>query len=186
MDYLSAAALGGALAMDACAVSMTCGLKSRSSNQKMGLTAAFLFGLFQTLMPLLGWSIGKVESHVFDAFDHIIAFLILLIIGAKMLWDSRKTTEEIGDTVTLKELLLLAVATSMDAMASGIAIPVTVGADTVQKMLSAVGMIGGITFLMSLGGYGLGKMLGSSAPKYAGIVGGVVLILIAMKTLVSG
>ncbi len=185
---MSAAALGAALAMDAAAVSVSCGAGCKYKRLKVCTVTAAFFGFFQLIMPILGWSIGKVGSGVFGAVDHIIAFIILLILGAKMLFDARDKNDiyECDSLYGIKELFLLAVATSIDALASGIVIPVSVGADTPAEMAITVTMIGLITFALSFLGFFTGSAFSKLKPKYARIFGGLVLILIGMKTLISG
>ncbi len=184
MDIISAAALGASLAADAMAASFARGTKSGGSS-KDALEAAFYFGAFQMLMPLLGWSIGKVGSGMFSGFDHIIAFVILLFLGIKMIADSGRdrTAESSGGR---KELFLLAFATSIDALASGIALPVSLGAVRPADMFLAIGIIGAVTFVLSLTGYILGGRLRSGRMRYAGCIGGIMLIIIAVRTLISG
>ena len=179
MDIISAAALGASLAADAMAASFARGTKSGGSS-KDALEAAF-----QMLMPLLGWSIGKVGSGMFSGFDHIIAFVILLFLGIKMIADSGRdrTAESSGGR---KELFLLAFATSIDALASGIALPVSLGAVRPADMFLAIGIIGAVTFVLSLTGYILGGRLRSGRMRYAGCIGGIMLIIIAVRTLISG
>ncbi len=189
MDYVSAVLLGAALAADASAVSVSFGMKYRKNwggTLKTAAVTAACFGFFQMIMPVLGWSIGKVGSSAFESIDHIIAFIILLILGVKMLFDARNDDELSLQSFSLKALLALAVATSIDAMASGIVIPVSVGAVTPFDLLITVLLIGMITFLLSFLCFLFGSCFRFLKPKYAEILGGLMLILIGMKTLLSG
>lgn len=189
MDYLSAVLLGAALAADASAVSVSFGMKYRKNFKgtlKSAFAAAACFGLFQTIMPVLGWSIGKVGRGAFENIDHIIAFVILMILGVKMLFDARKDDEFSFRSFSFKELFALAVATSIDAMASGIVIPVSVGAVTPFDMFITVLIIGIITLILSFLCFIFGSLFRFLKPKYAEILGGLMLILIGMKTLMSG
>lgn len=179
MDYVSAAGLGTALSMDAMAVSITCGMNGR--NKKTAFLTAFLFGAFQMGMPVLGWSIGKVGSDMIAAFDNIAAFSILVFLGVKMLIDSKKQDNTLG--MEVKDIIILAVATSIDALVSGITLPVSVKADTPVYMLEAVLIIGTITFILSLSGYIIGNRFKNAKPVCAGVAGGIMLILIGVKTL---
>ncbi len=184
MDYVSALALGLALAMDAMAVSVTCGMGNGRKTQ--ALQTAFLFGIFQMIMPVLGWSIGKVGSGIIAEFDHIIAFGILLFLGIKMLSDAKKQDISGMTLSSTKDLVMAAVAVSIDALASGIVLPVSVKAFTVMQMMEAVILIGFVTFVLSLAGYAAGMKISRIKPQYAGMTGGAVLILIGIKTLVAG
>lgn len=187
MDYMAAAALGTALAADAAAVSVSCAVNS-GSHQKIrpGIGTALTFALFQAVMPILGWSIGKVGNGIFAAANHIIAFVILLFLGSKMLWDARSAECQMKSSdirYGMKEVLILAVATSIDALASGIAIPVSVGAHTAFEILMTSVIIGGITLVLSLLGYLLGMKMKNINVHYALIAGGLILVVMAMKTL---
>ncbi len=179
MDYVSAAIIGIALAMDAMAVSITCGMNGK--NKGSAFLTAFLFGVFQALMPVLGWSIGKVGSNIISSFDNITAFAILFFLGVKMIIDSRKQDYSIEFGV--KNLIILAAATSIDALVSGITLPTSVGANTPLYMLEAVVIIGMITFMLSLSGYFIGSRFKRARPVYAGFTGGIILMLIGIKTL---
>ncbi len=179
--------MGAALAMDAAAVSVSCGIGCRSNRGRYSLLCAMMFALFQFVMPILGWSIGKVGNNFFDNFDHIIAFAILLFLGTKMLFDAR-SSEPVGTSTiySVRELFLLAIATSIDALTSGITIPVSVGASGVADILITAVMIGWITFLISLSAFFLGSRFSFINVRYARIAGGLMLILISMKTLIEG
>lgn len=179
MDYVSASVIGMALAMDAMAVSITCGMNGK--NKSSEFLTAFLFGFFQMLMPVLGWSIGKVGSDIITAFDNITVFAILLFLGIKMLIDSKR--QDYSVDFSFKNLIILAVATSIDALASGITLPVSVRANTPLYMLETVLIIGTITFILSLLGYIIGNRFRKARPVYAGMTGGIMLILIGIKTL---
>ena len=179
MDYLSAAALGAALAADASAAAMTSGIKNNGYRLKGALLTGGSFAVFQTIMPVLGWSIGKVGGGFFDRFDHIAAFGILVFLGVKMLYDFR-TDKTVGVcNSSIKELLVLSAATSIDALAAGVA-------DSPIKMLNTVLIIGGVTFVMSVAGYYLGGRLRRFHAGAAGAAGGIVLIVLGVKTLLAG
>lgn len=186
MDYLSALAISLALSMDAMAVSVTCGMNHRKHKIQRAILTAFLFGIFQMLMPVLGWSIGKVGSGIVAEFDHIIAFLILLFLGAKMILDAKKQDMNQAESDEIKNLIFLAVATSIDALASGMILPVSVKATTPFYMFQAVLMIGTVTFILSFLGYCAGERFSRIKPQYADIIGGLMLIIIGIKTLLTG
>lgn len=186
MDVLSAAAIGTALAADAMAASFSRGMRHYKSRAKEALLTALFFGSFQMLMPVLGWSIGRVGSGAISGADHIIAFVILMFLGLKMLLDARAGRTADPGQGGIRELFFMAVATSIDALASGVTLPASVGADTPIAMLSAVLIIGIITFTLSFAGFCSGGTFRSFRPQYAEAAGGIVLIAIALKTLICG
>lgn len=184
MDITAALIIGSALAMDAFAVSVSCGSSDRNKNHKMALITAFSFGLFQMMMPIIGWSVGKVGSSVIEGFDEYIAFGILVFLGAKMIFDSRKSGEISGTfSGSLKSVLILAAATSIDALTAGIVLPSTVHAQSMKDMIITVSVIGLITFVLSLIGYFMGKLLNKVNPMAAEAAGGMVLIILGIKSL---
>lgn len=187
MSAVSAAIIGAALAMDAFAVSVVRGSSDRTRRIRGGIITAAAFGIFQMLMPILGWSIGMVGSKAIDGFDHIIAFGILVFLGIKMITDSfGNMTEGTAVSLDLRSLAVMALATSIDALTVGIILPSAVGAKTFPQLMSAVTIIGSITFILCLGGYFLGKKIGTLNPKAAQIIGGAVLIVLGIKSLITG
>ncbi len=186
MDVLSAFAAALSLAADAMAVSVCCGLKSAANYKKTALITAFMFGSFQMLMPVLGWSIGRVGSGALGSGQRIAAFLILLLLGIKMLFDARKDQTAGISVITPKELFLFSVATSIDALALGAVLPVAVGADTPLRLALSVIMIGAVTFILSFGGFHFGRCFRHFRPAHAEIAGGVILIALGIKVLIAG
>lgn len=190
LDFISVMAIGIALAMDAVAVSVSCGSLSKSSTLKYVVFTAFTFGFFQFFMPVLGWSIGKVGKNFVEDFDHWIAFGILCFLGIKMIYESKKNNDcellRENEQNKLKTLIVMAFATSIDALTTGIVLPTTVKADTPLFMFLAVLTIGIITFILSLIGFFVGKSFRTISPKAAEIFGGIVLIVIGIKTLITG
>ena len=171
------------LAMDAFAVSVCQGLGMKQLNVRVALVLAALFGLFQGGMPVIGWLLGTQLLWLIEPFDHWIAFGLLAFIGGKMIADAVKDEpEESGatDRVAWGEFLMLAVATSIDALAVGLSLAVL----NVNIVLPAV-VIGVITFVLSLAGVAVGHAFGSRYERSAQIVGGVVLILIGLKVLLE-
>lgn len=175
-----------ALSMDAFAVSVTKGMTLRKLTKKMGIKIALAFGIFQGGMPLLGWLLGiSFESYI-KSIDHWIALGVLGFLGAKMVIEfikSRKEDElelEAGITVeeelSDKELLMLGIATSIDALAVGISF-----AFLNVSIVTAALTICLITFLVCLVGVYLGKKIGDKFSSYAELVGGIVLILIGIN-----
>lgn len=179
---LSLLALG--LSMDAFAVALCKGLCMSRVNWKHAAIIAAFFGGFQAGMPLLGWLLGKQFAQYIQNFDHWIAFVLLVIIGGKMLLEAIKERNEevscdVCDTkLDYKELTLMAVATSIDALAVG----VTLAFLSVQ-IVPSVAFIGVTTFVLSFGGVAIGNRFGLRHRYKAQIAGGVVLILIAIKIL---
>lgn len=173
------------LAMDAFAVSVCKGLGMRNMRYDQALVIGLYFGVFQALMPLIGWLLGTSFSHYIQAFDHWIAFVLLVFIGGKMLWDAfheeKKEVAEAADAkLDHRELLMLAVATSIDALAVGIAF-----ACLDVEIWSSISMIGVITLCISFCGVWIGNRFGNRFEKKAEIIGGIVLVLIGVKILVD-
>jgi len=170
--------------MDAFAVSLCKGLRMRRINWTQGLIIAFSFGIFQAGMPLLGWSLGLQFEKFITPIDHWIAFFLLATIGGKMLYDSFTEDPvcpvEAVDRLNLKELLLLSIATSIDALAVGITL-----AFLKTNILLAISLIGIVTFVLSLLAVIIGNYYGNRLQSKAGILGGVVLIFIGGKILFS-
>ncbi len=171
------------LSMDAFAVSLCKGLNMRKLNYKHALIIAVLFGGFQAAMPLLGWLLGRQFEHYITSFDHWIAFFLLAFIGGNMLVEAfkgRPDPSEYNEQLNIKELLMLAVATSIDALAIGITF-----AFLQVMILPAITIIGFTTFMLSFAGVALGNTFGMKYKSKAEIVGGSVLIVIAVKILIE-
>ena len=177
------------LSMDAFAVAVCKGLAMPRMSVKHAVVIALFFGAFQALMPTLGWLLGTRFASFATSASHWIAFALLAFIGVKMLWDVfRGDNEEDAQgacdntyRLNIKELLLLAIATSIDALAVGI----TFAFLQVDVFLS-VGAIGVITFAVSLAGVAIGHVFGSRMNRSAQVIGGAVLIAIGVKILLEG
>ena len=171
--------LAFALSMDAFAVSIGLGIKNKQDIKIMALKAALFFGIFQAFMPFLGFLGGIGLREYIQGYDKIVAFVLLLLIGGKMLYEAftENIEEEIAQ-VTNKLLLTLAIATSLDAMAAGYSLHLF----SVNVYLS-IFIIGIITFIISYIGVYVGKSGGEKYESKAEILGGVVLILIGFKIL---
>lgn len=171
-----------ALSMDAFAVSLCQGLSMPRVRWRRALLVAGLFGGFQALMPLAGYFLGNQFERFIRNADHWIAFGLLLFIGGKMVYDAvtEKAGEEPPATARIGQLLLLAVATSIDALAVGITFSFLR-----VRILPAVLCIGVITFALSLGGVFIGNRFGVRYRRIAAITGGAVLILIGTKILLE-
>ncbi len=175
--------IAAGLSMDAFAVSVCKGLGMRRLNVRVALVLAGLFGLFQGGMPVLGWLLGSRFLWLIEPVDHWIAFGLLAFIGTKMIVDAVRGEEEDAgatDHVAWGEFLMLAVATSIDALAVGISF----AALHVEIVPSCI-TIGITTFVLSLIGVGVGHAFGSRFERPAQILGGIVLILIGVKVLLE-
>lgn len=173
------------LSMDAFAVSICKGLGMKEVNLKVAFVLALFFGGFQALMPLIGWALGSQFLWLISPIDHWIAFVLLAVIGGKMLWEALHDEEgeddgKPADKIDLGEFFILAVATSIDALAVGISFA-ALAVDIVPSIL----IIGVVTFCFTIAGVFVGNFFGSRYEKPASIVGGVVLILIGLKILLE-
>lgn len=180
MGFLTIFLIGAGLSMDAFAASVCKGMTmKRLKIYPIAVTALF-FGGFQALMPLLGWCLGVHFEKYITSIDHWIAFCLLAFLGMKMISDIRGESEETGVTerMSLKELMILSVATSIDALAVGVSFAFL---DTDIVMASFV--IGVITFVLSLAGVCIGLIIGGKCCKFTQIAGGVILILMGIKIL---
>lgn len=177
-----------ALAMDCFAVSVVCGVIIQRFEGRIAFTLAFLFGLYQALMPLLGWALTKSFSAYIEAYDHWVAFGMLALIGGKMIADSFKEEEE-QRSVNPRDFrtqVLLAVATSIDALAVGITYACT-GYETLGQMALPLVIIGIVSFGMSLLGFGLGIRFGEIINRKVRpeLLGGIILIGIGVRILIE-
>lgn len=173
-----------ALSMDAFAVAVCKGLSMRRIDHGYSLVLSLFFGFFQALMPTLGWLLGTRFEKYITEFDHWIAFVLLAFIGGKMLWEclSGGDDGESGSSavIDIKEIAVLAVATSIDALAAGI----TFACLDVNILPSAC-LIGFTTFAISYFGVIVGNRFGAKYKTKAEIAGGIVLILIGVKILLE-
>lgn len=177
--------IGVGLSMDAFAVAICKGLGMHRVNWRHSFVIALFFGGFQALMPLIGYFLGSQFASFVEPVDHWIAFALLAFIGGKMLWDAfheddGEQVQQEADKLDLKELLMLAVATSIDALAVGISF-----AFLEVNICEAIVVIGLTTFALSLVGVCVGNRFGARYEKPSTVVGGVVLILIGLKILVE-
>ncbi|MCM1024498.1 MAG: manganese efflux pump MntP family protein [Prevotella sp.] len=184
MGFLELFLIGVGLSADAFSVSVCKGLNMRRLNLKHAYVIALFFGVFQAVMPLIGYLLGTGFSEYIERFDHWIAFVLLAFIGGKMVVEAvrKKEDEEEEKTDVLKigELFVLAVATSIDALAVGITF-----AFLKVQILPSVLLIGATTFALSLGGVLLGNRFGARYKTKAEIAGGVILVLIGVKILLE-
>ena len=183
MSLFSIFMIGIGLSMDAFAVSVARGMTMKKEELlRYALTLGFFFGIFQAVMPLIGWWAGSCFQEFIASIDHWIAFGLLAIIGSNMIRESFRGEEEACDdkSLTLKTILILAVATSIDALAVGISF-----AFLQVHIWTAITVIGVTTFVLSFIAVYLGNRLGDLLEKYAGILGGIILILIGTKILLE-
>lgn len=181
--------IGVGLSMDAFAVAVCKGLGMKQVNWRHAFVIALFFGVFQGGMPVIGWALGTQFADFITPIDHWIAFGLLVFIGGKMLWDAFNGEGDECDScascgaepqLDLKELVMLAIATSIDALAVGITF-----AFLGMSIWVAVVVIGVTTFVLSFIGVAVGNQFGSRFEKPATIAGGVVLILIGLKILLE-
>ncbi len=173
------------LSMDAFAVSVCNGLKMKKFSSVYACIIALFFGVFQAAMPIIGFFLGKGFESQIKAFDHWIAFGLLAVIGINMIREALGKDDESvcacgGYTLNLKELTLMAVATSIDALAVGITFAVLE-----VPIFTAAPIIGIITFIISFGGVFLGNRFGASYKEKAELAGGIILVLIGTKILLE-
>lgn len=177
--------IGVGLSMDAFAVSVCKGLGMNKVNKKHTFIIALFFGGFQALMPLIGWLLGTRFEQYITAVDHWIAFGLLAFIGGKMIFDVLLGHEEEeisagADVLDLKELFMLAVATSIDALAVGISF-----AFLRIDIFTSILIIGITTFILSIIGVIVGNRFGTKYQDKAALAGGIILILIGTKILLE-
>ena len=191
MDIISLLAISVALSMDAFSVSICKGLATKKFSLKTALLCGLWFGGFQALMPIIGYYLGAQFEHLIRSFDHWIAFGLLLVIGVNMIRealseedsadDGQQPTAECSCSNTgFKTMLMMAIATSIDALAVGVSF-----AFLSVDLWKSVTVIGITTFLFSFAGVRIGNIFGSRYSKAAEITGGVILILLGCKILVE-
>ena len=180
MGFLELFLIGVGLSADAFAAAICKGLSMRKINyQQSGLVALF-FGGFQALMPLIGWILGKQFEEYIVSVDHWIAFALLGYIGGKMVWDAFHDDDCCPVTFSIRELLILAIATSIDALAVGVTF-----AFLKVEIFRAITIIGCTTFALSLVGVFIGNRFGSRYKNKATFAGGVILMFIGLKILLE-
>lgn len=181
MELASISLIGIGLAADACAVSLSSGLVIRHIKLNKALKIALAFGIFQGIMPLIGWLTGLTFRDVLAQADHWIAFGLLAAIGGKMIYESfQEETEKKFNPLDNYTLLGLAIATSIDALAVGLSLSVLK-----ISILSAAAIIGIITFCLSLISVYLGHKWGNLCKFKLELIGGIILIIIGGKILLS-
>ena len=184
MGFAALMLLAVGVSMDAFAVSICKGLSLKKAGLREGLICGAWFGGFQALMPLIGFFLGTLFAQAIEAFDHWVAFGLLAIIGINMLKEAfeKEECENCGcDDLSFRKMLVMAIATSIDALAVGVSLAM---AGQVNIWLSVL-LIGLVTFSMSAVGVKVGNVFGSRFEKKAQIVGGCILILLGVKILLE-
>ena len=181
MSFLELLLTAVALSMDAFAVSVGKGLSSPNASWREGLICGAYFGGFQALMPLAGYLLVSTFSGYIQRFDHWIAFILLALIGANMIREAfSKEEESMSGSFSVKTMLLLAVATSIDALATGVTFQLTG-----TNIWMAISLVGCTTFLFSFLGVKVGSTFGAKYPSKAELIGGVILVLMGVKILLE-
>ncbi len=181
MSIIELFVLAVGLSMDAFAVSICKGLSLGKTKVKHMCIAGAWFGGFQALMPLIGYFLGSFFSDLITKYDHWIAFILLIFIGGNMIREAFGEEEKVDASMSAKNMLLLAIATSIDALAVGVTF-----AFLKVSIIPAVSFIGVVTFTCSAIGVKLGSIFGAKYQSKAQITGGVILIIIALKILLEG
>lgn len=178
--------LGVGLSMDAFAVSVCKGLGMRKLNKKQALIIGLYFGGFQALMPFVGWLLGSQFQKYITSIDHWIAFILLGFIGGKMMieavreWNEEEVVDVMDAPIDHKNMLVLAVATSIDALAVGITF-----AFLGTPIVEAITIIGITTMVISIAGVVAGNFFGSRYKSKAEFIGGLILVLLGLKILLE-
>lgn len=181
MEFWEILVLGIGLSMDAFAVSVCKGLAMRRADLKTSLVCGAWFGAFQALMPLIGYFLGRMFADAIAAVDHWVAFFLLALVGGNMIKEALSGEgENATPDLSVKAMLPLAVATSVDALAVGISL-----AMTEAPIWTSITVIGITTFMLSAAGVTIGGIFGNKFEKKAEIFGGVVLILLGCKILLE-
>ena len=182
MNFFELLLISVGLSMDAFSVSVCKGLTTRRFSWRTALICGLWFGGFQALMPVIGYFLGTQFQEFVEAYDHWIAFSLLFLIGANMIREAvwGQEDHEHNGALDFKTMFLLAVATSIDALAVGVSF-----ACIQVELWSSVALIGVVTFVSSVLGVRIGNVFGAKFEKSAGIAGGIILILIGLKILLE-
>ncbi len=187
MSIIDIFLLGVGLSMDAFAVAICKGLAMRKVNKGQMFVIALFFGGFQAIMPLIGWALGTTFAKKIVNFDHWIAFILLSYVGGKMAveaikeWKDNEVVDEMDPPLDLKELTLLAIATSIDALACG----VTFSFYENFNIIRAISIIGITTFVLSAIGVYVGNVFGGKFKAMAQLAGGIILVFLGVKILLE-
>ncbi len=169
------------LAMDAFAIAICKGLAMKNGTTKKGIIVATYFGIFQAIMPFLGYTLGISFEVAIKTLDHWIAFILLVVIGLNMIKESlSKKQEEVNDDLSFKTMIILALATSIDALAVGVSFAF-LGVNIFFSILC----IGIITFVISFFGVLIGNKFGKKLKNKSELLGGIILIIMGIKILLD-
>ena len=181
MNITATVLLAFGMSMDAFAASIGKGATLHKPKFSEALRTGLIFGAVETLTPLIGWGMGMLASRFVLEWNHWIAFVLLIIIGGNMLKEAMGEDEKVDACMDAKEMFLLAIATSIDALAVGVTF-----AFLKVQIVPAVSFIGCVTFVCSAIGVKIGSIFGSKYRSKAEFCGGVILILIGLKILLNG
>lgn len=180
MGFIELIIISIALAMDAFAVSITCGISNKQPKASQIIKVSLFFGFFQFLMPVIGYFAGCFIPFDITLFDHWIAFGLLSFIGIHMIKESKEECEEPKDLFRTRTLLIAAIATSIDALAAGFSVSL------LDAKISLLAISAGIiTFIFSFTGVKLGSKIGHHIEKKAELFSGIVLIIIGIKIVIE-
>lgn len=182
------------LCFDSFAVSVSCGMLRCAWKTSLAFRFALILGVMQALMPLIGWGLAANFHSVIESYDHWVAFVLLLILGGKMIWGALKSDknqddqQNQGNPFALRRAMVLGVATSIDALIAGVAmaclrLDIIPQASQLSNMMAAIFVIGLITFIASMIGLLIGRSAQGKIGEKAELIGGVILILIGTKVL---
>lgn len=183
IELMTIIGLGIGLAMDAFAVSVVCGAVFKQAHLLHALRMAMFFGIFQSIMPLIGFAAGQTFRDFFGQYDHWVAFGLLTAVGLKMIYEAfaiQEVEKKMTDPASLAAVLVLSVATSLDALAVGFTLSLVI-----HSIALGVVLIGLITFVLSYAGYVIGKRIGHFFENKMEMIGGLILIVIGVKILLS-
>lgn len=181
MDIISIFLIGVGLAMDAFSVAVSDGIALKKPTFLQSVKISFFFGLFQFIMPCIGYLLGSAFASYIQTFDHWIAFILLLFVGGKMIFDSvheENSEKSVSNPLSFSTLLISAIATSIDALAVGVTF-----ATVSTPVIFASALIGIVTFAISLAGVFIGSCFGDLFGSKSETAGGIVLICIGVKIL---
>jgi len=182
MSFITILIIATALSMDAFSVSIATGAAYKKTGNFNALKMAFFFGIFQAVMPIVGWLAGLSFRKYIESFDHWIAFALLAAVGGKMIYEAifTKQKQQKNNPMTLTLLLVLSIATSIDALAVGITFSLIA-----ESIIKAVIVIGLVTFVFSYIGVFIGEKLGHFFENKIEIAGGLMLLAIGIKILIE-
>jgi len=183
MHILTIIFIAVGLAMDAFAVSIAIGASYKRTRLAHAFRIAFAFGAFQAIMPIVGWLVGLVLKNLVLDYGHWVAFILLIFIGSKMIYESFKIgrSQDSFERLTTAVLLILAVATSIDALAVGITFSFLLA----RSVVIAVVIIGAVTFVLSYAGFYIGNSFGHFFETGIEALGGFILIAIGIKIILQ-